>query len=122
MDVWNKQMRTEYHSNGAIKSIMYRQGNMVHRDNGPAIQAWNNAGALIMEWWCQNGHLHRNNGPAIQKWNSAGILIQEIWGQNGRKLTAAEIEKIMRPADIMAAIWTLPQPIAEEIAAVFRAV
>jgi len=173
----NKKMQTEYHPNGAIKSIVHRQNGRTHRDDGPAVQRWNDAGMLIVEGWCQNGCYHRNNGPAYQqwndagelidegwwqneyphrndgpaiqkwnsagkliwekwyqkgnihrddgpayqRWNSAGELIWEDWWQNNRKSTAEEIEKLMRPADIMAAIWTLPQPIAEEIASVFRA-
>jgi hypothetical protein len=86
-----------------------------------AFQRWY-AGVLIEESWRRNGLIHRDNGPAYLKWNNAGVLIAEEWYQNGRKLTAEEVEKISQPADIMAAIWTLPQPIAEEISEVFRAV
>jgi antitoxin component YwqK of YwqJK toxin-antitoxin module len=141
-------MQTERHPNGAVKSITYRQNGLRHRNNEPAFQVWNEAGELIIEEWRQNGFLHRNNGPACQqwtsgvlireewrqngrwhrdngpavrRWNKAGELFLEIWYQNDRALTAEEIEKILRPVDIMAAIWTLPQPIAEEIASVFRA-
>jgi len=144
-------MWTEYHPNGAVKSIMYLVNNCLHRDTGPAIQEWNEAGVLTYESWRQNGHLHRDNGPACQEcndageliydaWyqndrlhrdngparqmcNDAGVLIREEWQQNGRELTPQEIEHILQPGDIMAVLReNLPQPIFEEIAGVYRAV
>jgi antitoxin component YwqK of YwqJK toxin-antitoxin module len=116
-------METVLHPNGRVKSITYRVNGRRHRDNGPAYQKWNDAGELIREDWHQNGRLHRDNGPAYQKWNDAGELIVEMWYQNNRKLTPQEIEKILRPENIMAALREgLPQPIFEEIAAIFRVV
>ncbi len=144
-------METELHPNGRVKSILYKVNGRMHRDNGPAYQVWNDAGVLIREKWYQNGRWHRDNGPAYQQWNDAGELIVEEWHQNGRwhrdngpayqkwnnaggliveewyqndrELTAGEIEKILRPAEIMHALRAgLPQPIFEEIESVFRAV
>ncbi len=144
-------METTLHPNGKVKSITYWVNDLWHRDNGPARQWWNDAGTLILEIWCQNGRWHRDggparqwwndagtlileiwyqndrwhrdNGPAYQEWNDAGELIYEGWCQNGRKLTTQEIEKILRPDDIMAALReNLPQPIFEEIEGVFRSV
>jgi antitoxin component YwqK of YwqJK toxin-antitoxin module len=105
-----------------IKEIWCQNGRS-HRDNGPAHQEWNDAGELIYESWRQKGLWHRDNGPAHQRWNAAGELIVEEWYQNSREMTLQEIDKILQPVDIMAALReNLPQPIFEEIAGVFRAV
>ena len=114
-----------------IREEWYQHGRM-HRDNGPAYRRWNDAGILIREEWYHNGRCHRDNGPngfaerngpAYQEWNNAGELIAEGWWQNDLKLTPQEIEKILRPENIMAALREgLPQPIFEEIESVFRAV
>jgi len=103
-----------------------------HRDDGPAYQQWNSNGILVWESWYQNGLLHRDNnsnylaeknGPAYQRWNDAGELIRELWYHHGRKLTLREIEKILRPENIMTTLYeNLPQPIFEEIAGVYRAI
>ncbi len=144
-------METTLHPNGRVKLITYKvnnhwhrdngpayqqwnaagelikeewwQNDRRHRDNGPAYQHWNSAGELIVEVWYQNGLWHRDNGPAHRRWNSAGELINEVWWQNDRRLTPQEVEKILRPAEIMCALREgLPQPIFEEIEGVFRAV
>ncbi len=143
-------MESDYYPIGAVKSTAWWQDGRLHSDNGPAIQYWNNNGVLIEERWYQRGIVHRDdgpagihwdddgillyeewyqrgrrhrvNGPSFRRWDRSGALNMECWFQNDRALTVEEIEKILHPADIMAAIWTLPQPIAEEIAAVYRAV
>jgi hypothetical protein len=111
-----------WNNDGALTEEGWWQNGFLHRDNAPAYQQWNDAGRLIEEEWWQNSRVHRDNGPAYQKWNDIGVLVKEGWWRAGYYITPQEVEKILRPADIMAAIWTLPQPIAEEIAAVYRAV
>jgi hypothetical protein len=103
-----------------IREEWYRYGS-THRDGGPAIRKYI-GGRLIGEQWLRDSYWHRDNGPAYLKWDNAGVLIQELWWQEGCVLTDAEIEKIMRPGVFKVAIHTLPQPIAEEIWDVFRAV
>ncbi len=113
----------EWNGTGVLNYESWRQNGRLHRDNGPAHRRWNNAGVLIVEIWWKNDRWHRYNGPAYQQWNNAGELIVEEWCQNGRDLPPEEIEKILRPDDIMSALREgLPQPIFEEIEGVFRAV
>jgi antitoxin component YwqK of YwqJK toxin-antitoxin module len=144
-------METALHPNGKVKSITYTVNDLLHRDDGPAYQHWNDVGVLVYEEWCQNDcwyrdngpavqqwnpageltleiwyqndRMHRDNGPAYQQWNAAGELIREKWCQNNRELTLQEVEKILRPAEFMHTLRAgLPQPIFEEIESVFRAV
>jgi len=77
---------------------------------------------VTFEWWSQNGISNRKDGPARSVWSPDGTIKEEEWWIDGVKLTPPEIERILRPADLMAVIWTLPLPIAEEIAAEYRAV
>jgi len=41
-------------------STRWYQNNVLHRDDGPAIEWWDGH-----KQWCQNGVLHRDDGPAI---------------------------------------------------------
>jgi hypothetical protein len=105
---------------GILVSEDWWQGGYLHRNDGPTTRHWDAAGRLILEEWRSRGRFHRINGPAFFRvWNGA---IVELWYHNGRQLTACEIEKILRPDDIMAALRALPQPIAEEVIAEYRAV
>jgi len=119
----NGPARQEWNNAGQLIMEEWWQNGRLHRDNGPAHQWWNNTGVLTYESWYQNGRRHRDDGPAIQLWNDAGVLIRDSWWQNGRKLTPQEIERILRPVDIMAVLCdNLPQPIFEEIAGVYRVI
>ncbi len=91
-----------------------------HRIDGPAVTKWNDDGEKIYESWCRYGYIHREDGPARQTWKN-GVLTEEWWHETGR-WTDEEIKNFLRPEAYMAVLRMLPQPIYEEIAAVFRAV
>ena len=83
---------------------------------------WTDAGNPRAFVWAVTNDMHRVDGPARCRWNDAGELIFEEWRLNGCAMTTEEIEHILQPEAYMAVLRMLPQPIYEEIAAVFRAV
>lgn len=114
-----------WNNTGMLVQEEWRINGRRHRDGGPARQKWR-AGVLVRESWWKNGRWHRDDGPAYRQWhappNQPRVLIREEWRQNNRELSQREIELLMRPLSIMTILHDcLPQPIYEELAAVYIA-
>ncbi len=108
---------------GVLTSERWRSNGVQHRVDGPARRTWSDAGAMLSEMWYNHGLLHRPDGPALQQWDIDGRQLREWWRLNGHCMAPERIESIQRPENIMAALRDdLPQPILEEVAAVYRAV
>lgn len=107
---------------GILTSERWRFGRTPHRVNGPAHRTWSNTGSPLSEMWYRHGTLHRPDGPALQTWDIDGQQLREWWRLFGNEMAPEQVESILRPENIMVVLRALPQPIYEEIAAVFRAV
>lgn len=113
--IWNLE--------GVLTSERWGSGRKPHRVDGPAHRTWSGTGAPLSEMWYRHGILHRQDGPALQTWSVYGQQLLEWWRLDGREMTTGEIDSILRPENIMEALREgLPQPIYEEIIAVYRAV
>lgn len=109
-------------ANGTLIEEEWLQNDNYHRIGGPARRIWNSDGRLKLEEWAVDDQYHRIDGPAYQEWNEHGD-VTERWYINGDEMTAEEIEKILRPEDIVSVFKAqLPQPIWEAIIAVYRTV
>jgi hypothetical protein len=69
-----------------LKDIFYFKDQMLHREDGPAIEFINGC-----QFWFINGKLHRDNGPAIVD----GDELTQYW-LNGEPATEEEIINIKR--------------------------
>jgi hypothetical protein len=69
-----------------LKDIFYFKDQMLHREDGPAIE-FNNG----CQFWFINGKLHRDNGPAIVDNDE----LMQYW-LNGEPATEEEIINIKR--------------------------
>jgi len=101
------------YSNGQYGAEMWFSHGLSHRDGAPAIIEYLR-GQLTSERWYQRNKLHREDGPAY--WTPTG----EYWYLRGLALDNDKIDNLLRPRKFIAAINTLPQPIAEEILAEYR--
>jgi hypothetical protein len=95
-----------------------------HRIGAPAHTSWYGLGhQLYLQAWIQYSEMHRDDGPALQEWSPNGELIEETWYFHGKKTTPEEIAALLQPKIFYAAIIALlPQPIAEAVLEVFRAI
>ena len=64
-----------------------------HRENGPAVEQYNENGNIHYRYWCINGKLHRENGPAVESYYENDIIIFRSWYLNDKQLTEEEFHK-----------------------------
>ena len=91
----------EYYDNGDIQSITYKIRGKIHRENGPAYQAWNTKGVLIISTYYINDKRHRENGPAYESWYDNGEESYNVYYLNSiyytRENWIEQLKKINSP-------------------------
>ena len=90
----------KYHSNGQLRSIIYRKKNKIRREDGPAIIRYNYDGDIQDEEYYKMGKLHREDGPAMYypnvSPNSSNSWYRPRYYINGKLLSEAEFKPIYR--------------------------
>ena len=90
----------KYHSNGQLRSIIYRKKNKIHNENGPAIIRYDYKGAIKDEEYYKMGKRHREDGPAINYPNAtpneSPSWYKPIYYINDELLTESEFKAVQR--------------------------
>jgi len=72
-----------YNNDGLSKNIYYRLGESLHREDGPAVIAYDRDGVVVVEGWYYNNMFHRVGGPAVTYYR--GKYKEEHFYINGNK-------------------------------------
>jgi hypothetical protein len=78
------------HSNGEVRSIVFYQNSVIHRNSGPAIESYLDNGRIQQQEHLQKGNLHRSRieGPAVTTYDDCGkVRLFEFW-ERGRHISS----------------------------------
>lgn len=75
----------EFYPTGQPKSIEWKRGDTLHREDGPAVIRYAENGAVLEELWYVKGELHREDGPAVISRNESGTQERLEWFVAGKR-------------------------------------
>lgn len=80
------EVKTNYYSTGNLRSEIYIQDGLIHRDDGPAIIEYQADGTTIMrKSYYQNNRKHRRAWPAVIQYEDGRQSRVEYW-ENGERM------------------------------------
>lgn len=87
-NLYEPSIEYSYFPNGNIAKIIYfKYGDfqVIHREDGPAVNLYYGDGKISNEKYIINGELHREDGPAIIHYDyNYGFIKEEFYYKNGK--------------------------------------